>query len=352
MKMIHMTCPDHPEATLEGYLLDCEISLGQDKNRPAIVICPGGGYAYCSPREAEPIALRYAARGFHAFILRYSCGWEAADFQPLKQVSWVIGLIREHAAEWHVDPEKIATCGFSAGGHLAFAAGLLGENKPNAMVLNYPAVTVPNMPGMNFMLQFLTGHKDVTDEDAAYYSLLNHITKDAPPVFLAATAEDLLTAHGALPVAKKYSDLGLFYELHIFQHGPHGYSVADETSADGSVQMLNSAYAKWHDMSVDWLHKIFGAPVHVDKNTSKMAEHLKGYWPNQLSFSESCGMVMRILMTLQGASPGRIPELMRDLASMGQLVKLPTRRERAFPRVVKERPWKYPTAPKKSQSVA
>ncbi|HGX7306293.1 TPA: IS4 family transposase, partial [Shigella flexneri] len=84
----------------------------------------------------------------------------------------------------------------------------------------------------------------------------------------------------------------------------------------------------------------------------KMAEHLKGYCPNQLSFSESCGMVMRILMTLQGASPGRIPELMRDLASMGQLVKLPTRRGRAFPRVVKERPWKYPTAPKKSQSVA
>ncbi|MGT0629096.1 IS4 family transposase, partial [Shigella flexneri] len=49
---------------------------------------------------------------------------------------------------------------------------------------------------------------------------------------------------------------------------------------------------------------------------------------------------------------GRIPELMRDLASMGQLVKLPTRRGRAFPRVVKERPWKYPIAPKKSQSVA
>ena len=84
----------------------------------------------------------------------------------------------------------------------------------------------------------------------------------------------------------------------------------------------------------------------------KMAGHLKGYWPNQLSFSESCGMVMRMLMTLQGASPGRIPELMHDLASMGHLVKLPTRRERAFPRVVKERPWKYPRAPKKSQSVA
>ncbi|HFQ8228393.1 TPA: IS4 family transposase, partial [Citrobacter freundii] len=84
----------------------------------------------------------------------------------------------------------------------------------------------------------------------------------------------------------------------------------------------------------------------------KMAGPLKGYWPNQLSFSESCSLVMRMLMTLQGASPGRIPELMRGLESMGQMVKLPGRRERSFPRVVKERPWKYPKADKKSQSVA
>ncbi|HAX0060597.1 TPA: IS4 family transposase, partial [Escherichia coli JJ2444] len=83
----------------------------------------------------------------------------------------------------------------------------------------------------------------------------------------------------------------------------------------------------------------------------KMAEHLKGYWPNQLSFSESCGMVMRMLMTLQGASPGRIPELMRDLASMGQLVKLQTRRERAFPRVVKERPGNTPQPRKRASQL-
>lgn len=84
----------------------------------------------------------------------------------------------------------------------------------------------------------------------------------------------------------------------------------------------------------------------------KMAKSLKGYWPNQLSFSDSCSLVMRMLMTLQGASPGRIPELLRNLESMGQMVKLPTRRERAFPRVVKERPRKYPKAQEKSQSAA
>ena len=136
MKMIHMTCPDHPEATLEGYLLDCEVAFGQHQNRPAVIVCPGGGYVYCSPREGEPVALRYAARGFHAFVLRYSTGFDAKEFAPWKEISWAIGYIREHAEQWHVDPEKIVTCGFSAGGHVAFAAGLTGTNKPNAMVLN------------------------------------------------------------------------------------------------------------------------------------------------------------------------------------------------------------------------
>lgn len=275
MKMIHTQAPGFPEATLEGYILDCELSLGQEKLRPAILVCPGGGYVYCAPREAEPVALKYAARGFHAFILRYSVGMQAADFAPLKEVSWAIGHIRENAENWNVDPEKIVTCGFSAGGHLALAAGLLGENKPNAMILGYPAVNIPNYPGVNFMLQLLTGRKDVTDEDADYFSLENHITKNSPPVFMAATAEDMLTGFGALPVAKKYSQLGLGYELHVFQHGPHGYSVADETSADGSENMLNPSFAKWHELSVEWLRRIFGQPVHTDKNTSRMADILK-----------------------------------------------------------------------------
>ena len=155
MKMIHMNVPGSKSATLEGYILDCEISFGQDKKRPAIVVCPGGGYLYCSPREAEPIALRYAAAGFHAFILRYSTRWEAGGFAPLKEVSWAIGHIREHAEEWNIHPDRIVTCGFSAGGHLALSAGLKAENKPNAMILGYPAASAPNLPGMNFMLKLL-----------------------------------------------------------------------------------------------------------------------------------------------------------------------------------------------------
>jgi hypothetical protein len=87
-----------------------------------------------------------------------------------------------------------------------------------------------------------------------------------------ATAEDGLSPYGALLVANCYSRLGLGYELHMFQHGPHGYALADETTADGSLQMLNESVAHWHELSVLWLHKIFGQPTFINKSTSRMGK--------------------------------------------------------------------------------
>ena len=130
------------------------------------------------------------------------------------------------------------------------------------------------MKGADFMLKLLTGKKEVTEEDAVRFDLVPQITKDAPPVFIMATAQDLLTNFGALPIAQKYAQLGLNYEVHIFNHGPHGYSLANETTSDGSSRNMNAAFAQWHGLSVEWLHKIFGPLTYVDKNNSKMAKYL------------------------------------------------------------------------------
>lgn len=275
MQSFHISVPGHPEATLEGFLLDCEITLGQAHSRPAVLVCPGGGYVYCSPREAEPVALSYAARGFHAFVLRYSVAKDAAGFTPLEEVDWAIGYIRENAAAWHIDPEKIAVCGFSAGGHLALASGVLAQNRPNAMILGYPATFAPNIPGADFLLKILEGRDEVTDADAEKYDLVSKITADTPPVFLAATAEDPLTAYCTLPVVSAYARLGRPCEVHIFQYGPHGYSLANEVTADGSQAMLEPAFAQWQELSVQWLHKTFGQPVFTDKSTGRMTQILK-----------------------------------------------------------------------------
>ena len=60
-------------ALLKAYLLDKVESIPFGNARPAILIFPGGGYTFCSEREAEPIAMRYLAEGYNAFILYYSC---------------------------------------------------------------------------------------------------------------------------------------------------------------------------------------------------------------------------------------------------------------------------------------
>ena len=55
MKMIHMPIPGHPEATLEGYILDCELSLGTETNRPAIVVCPAAAICIALPGKQNPL---------------------------------------------------------------------------------------------------------------------------------------------------------------------------------------------------------------------------------------------------------------------------------------------------------
>ena len=135
MKMIHMTVPGFEDATLEGYILDCEITYGQEKKRPAIIVCPGGGYVYCSHREGEPVALSYAAKGFHAFVLRYSTGRNCAGFAPLKEVSWAVGYLREHAEEYQIDTDSMYLIGHSMGGFAALNTLARGADVKGAVLI-------------------------------------------------------------------------------------------------------------------------------------------------------------------------------------------------------------------------
>src|SRR5262245_39492072 len=141
--------PDAPGIQLDAYLLynSQEFQVGQ--RRPAMIVCPGGGYRFLSDREAEPIALRFSAKGYHAFVLRYSVGTRLPA--PMLELASAIALVRAHADEWLVDPNRIAICGFSAGGHLVGSLGVFWDKpfifeplgltpeqiRPNAVVMCY-----------------------------------------------------------------------------------------------------------------------------------------------------------------------------------------------------------------------
>ena len=112
--------------TLEMMLHSPSVALNTAyaTKRPAIIICPGGAYAFCSAREADPPAIAFLNMGFQAFLLRYPVGKMAGEKRPLFALASAIKLVREYADEWQTDPNRIAVIGFSAGGHLAASLGV------------------------------------------------------------------------------------------------------------------------------------------------------------------------------------------------------------------------------------
>ena len=94
------------------------------RQRPLVLVVPGGGYTHVSAREGDPVALQFAAAGYHTAVLHYAVGDSARDALPMRQLAQAIGLVRQHAEQWNILPDQIALCGFSAGGHLALSGAV------------------------------------------------------------------------------------------------------------------------------------------------------------------------------------------------------------------------------------
>ena len=141
MKLETVVLNRERNVTLRAYLLDTPADYENIDKRPAVLVLPGGAYMRCSNREAEPVAMAFLAEGYNAYILNYSV-MEHAEFpHPLEDADQAMALIRQKAEDWNTDPGKIASIGFSAGGHLSGAMGTMGKERPNAMILGYPVTT-------------------------------------------------------------------------------------------------------------------------------------------------------------------------------------------------------------------
>ena len=210
--------------------------------RPAVIVLPGGGYDHLSSREAEPVALSYLAAGFQAFVLRYTIGGGYRFEDALQDISDAVKLVREQAEGWHLDPEKIAVCGFSAGGHLAAASGTLAEHKPNAMILCYPCI----LKNTSRILRF------------SVPSLDEAVTADTPPAFLFHTRDDQGVAVGnSLQFANALDKAGVSFEMHIFGKGPHGISLANALTSGGRTALEDPSVEQWMSMSITWMNRLF-----------------------------------------------------------------------------------------------
>lgn len=266
---IHEYFGNVPDAEVTLYIPDVSEEIDTKIQFPCAVICPGGGYSWTSDREAEPCALRLLGNGIAAAVVRYSCGGPHYPTQVL-QILATITYLRRNSALLHINPEKIAVMGFSAGGHVACTAGLFwqekafekalgiayGEDRPNGMVLCYPVITSGKYAHED-SFKCLLG-ENPPSELLEKMSLEKQVTENAPQAFIWHTFEDgLVPVENSLLLAAALREKGIPMEMHIYPRGHHGMSLCDETvNKPQDIYDAVEYCAEWVKHCIRWIKEI------------------------------------------------------------------------------------------------
>lgn len=218
---------------------------------PAIVVFPGGGYTYLSSWEGFPIAEHFRDLGLAAFVLRYRLAPAYTRDDSLRDAQRAVRLLRAHAAELGIDPDRIAAIGFSAGGHLAANLATHGDDgNPQAAdpvdrqscriqtgLLIYPGI-LNQKPVRN----------TEDDRDIAKFiqlpGLQHSVDAKTAPCFMVVGYQDrkALREHD-LAFAAALEKANVRFELHVFGFGDHGFSMRVR---DPRLQI-------WQQLAANWL---------------------------------------------------------------------------------------------------
>ena len=206
-----------------------------------VVICPGGGYHNLAfDHEGIQIARWFNNLGVAAFVLKYRLGPRYHHPVMLEDAQRALRIVRFHAQEYGVAPERIGIMGFSAGGHLASTAATHFDQgnpaaadpidrvgaRPDFLILGYPVITMlPPYVHEGSRLNLLGDHP--SDELVKNLSNELQVTADTPPTFIFQTDEDkTVPPENSVEFYLALRKAGVPAEMHIFQHGRHGLGFA------------------------------------------------------------------------------------------------------------------------------
>lgn len=199
-------------------------------NGMAIIMCPGGGYARLAMNhEGHDMAPWLNAQGITYIVLKYRMPNGHYEV-PLSDAEQTIRLVRQHAKEWNIRPDRIGIMGASAGGHLAASLATLyssNETRPDFQVLFYPVISM--VPGVTHggSRQNLLGNNP-SQELEDKYTLEKQVNAHTPQAFIMLSADD-----GAVPPANgiHYFEALLQHQvpatLHVYPTGGHGWGFRD-----------------------------------------------------------------------------------------------------------------------------
>lgn len=212
-----------------------------DEPRDCMLVVPGGGYCMCTPHEGEVVALEFYGRGMNTFVLTYTTDITMSvplGKQPMHDLSRAIRFIRKNADAYHVRPDRLTVCGFSAGGHLcACIATHFDEepesnavyasftDRPDAVILGYPVITAGKYTHI-YSIQALAG-KNPSESEIAYFSAEKNVKDNTPPCFIWQTLEDsLVPVENSYLMAQALREKKIRYAQYVFPDGDHGLSLA------------------------------------------------------------------------------------------------------------------------------
>lgn len=244
----------------------------EKQKRPAILICPGGGYEFCWQGEGGPIARFFESKGFNCAVLMYSTKEKASMLmpkasRPLLEASMSVSLMRKNADKWNILSDKIAVIGFSAGGHVAGSLGTLwdddsifefldierGSNKPNALILSYSVLRSDEYAHRGSFDALLGEYKE-NKELLEKYDITKQVSEKTPPTFLWHTYDDgAVAVENSIEFCKQMRlKSNNKCELHIFYEGVHGSSLCT-----GEVGHRIDHNAHWSELCAEWLKAVF-----------------------------------------------------------------------------------------------
>ncbi|NJO88057.1 MAG: alpha/beta hydrolase [Chloroflexia bacterium] len=225
----------------------------------AVIICPGGSYwGLAIEHEGKQIARWLNGLGVTAFVLKYRLPdnsiMENKALGPLQDGQRAMRIVRSHAKEWGINPQKIGIMGFSAGGHLAstisthfnetvYESSDSTSARPDFSLLVYPVISMDSAITHMGSRANLLGNNPKR-ELIEHFSNELQVTDKTPPTFMVHSIDD-----GAVPVQNsiKYAlamrEHGVSCELHIYEHGGHGYGLS----------MWGGTQSAWPEACREWL---------------------------------------------------------------------------------------------------
>jgi Esterase/lipase len=218
----------------------------------AALVFPGGSYIRLSYNlEGTEVCTWLNSIGVTCILVKYRVpeqGHYPENTEDLEDAQQAMRITRTHAAQWHIDPNRIGAIGFSAGAHLAAVL----STHPDFQGKNIPASNIDARP--NFQMIIYPGWLSSAGKVAPSLQP----TPDIPPSFLV-QAEDDYTAHveNSLIYFQALKDARVPAELHIFTQGGHGFGL----------RPTDLPISHWPTLAETWLHTIhiLGPPAAVGR---------------------------------------------------------------------------------------